>query len=95
MVDPILKTWKLLSLENITFLHCSVVQCEYFLANASRFVFTLLESEVFWQVYDLEDPSLFEDDAGLYGSSHVAVTLDGDFAIPRLSNKGSSVVLVL
>ena len=27
MVDPILKTWKLLSSENITFLHCSVVQC--------------------------------------------------------------------
>ena len=53
------------------------------------------KSEVFWQVYDLEDPSLFKDDAGLYGSSCVAGTLDGDFAVPRLSNKGSSVVLIL
>ena len=41
VVDPILKTWKLLSSENITFLHCSAVQCEYFFANASRLVFIL------------------------------------------------------
>ena len=48
VVDPILKTWKLLSLENITFLHYSVVQCEYFFANASRFVFIFLVIRVFF-----------------------------------------------
>ena len=58
-------------------------------------VFILPVIRGFWQVYDLEDPSLSEDDARLYRSSHVAVTLDGDFAVARLSNEGSSVVLVL
>ena len=95
VVDPTVKIWKLLLSENITFLHCSAVQCKYFFANTSCFVFILSVSEVFWQVYDLEDPTLFEDDAGLYRSSHVAVTPFGDLAVPRLSNEGSSAVLVL
>ena len=34
VVDLILKTWKLLSLKNITFSHCSVVNCACFFAKA-------------------------------------------------------------
>ena len=35
-IDPVRNTWKLLSSENITFLHCADVQGAYFFANAIR-----------------------------------------------------------
>lgn len=45
----ILKTGKLLSSKNIPFLHCSVIQCAYFLANAKRCFFIQLVRRGFWQ----------------------------------------------
>ena len=37
VVDPIFKTWKLFSSENITLLHCSVVQCAcFFVKDVAR-----------------------------------------------------------
>ena len=94
MHKRILKTWKLLSSENITFLHYLVVQCACFFAKARRCFFILLLIRGFLAALRLGRSNLSEGDAGLFGFLSVAAALGRDFAAPSLSNEGSFEILV-
>ena len=86
VVDPILKTLKLLSSENITFFHSSVVQWVYILANA-RSCFFICSGRGFIQLYSLANPSPFGGGAAQYELWHFSTNLDEESADPMPLNK--------